>query len=141
MGSDVDTARPLPEPTPVTQPFWDAARRHELTFPQCRSCDKAFFPPHWCCPFCRSDDWSWQVSAGVGTLYSHTVVHRAPQPGFDPPYVIGVIDLDEGFELMSNVVGIDPADVTIGMRMRVTWLAAGDFVLPVFEPDRSQEAL
>src|SRR4051794_20615230 len=105
MVDAVDVLRPLPEPTVITRPFWDAASRHELMHPRCSACDRAFFPPHLCCPHCHSVDWGWHPSNGTGALYSYTVVHRAPRPGFDPPYVLGVVDMDEGFELMTNIVG------------------------------------
>ena len=130
----MDVRRPLPHPNALTRPFWDASARRELVFPRCGACEGAFFPPQLCCPRCRSRDWDWDVSRGAGTVYSHTVVPRAPQPGFDPPYVLAVVDLDEGFELMTNVVGTAPDDVRIGQRVQVDWLAVDDVVLPVFVP-------
>lgn len=130
-----ETLRPLPEPTAVTAPFWDAAARGVLIHPRCCECERAFFPPHLACPHCRATSWSWVESAGRGEIYSFSVVHRAPQPGFDPPYVIAVIDLDEGFELMTNIVDTEPTDVRIGQRVRVTWREEGDAVLPMFTRD------
>lgn len=139
MSVSLEELRPLPEPTVITAPFWGAAARRVLQFPRCDACQRAFFPPHLCCPHCRSWDWSWDVSQGHGEVYSFSVVHRAPQPGFDPPYVIAVVDLDEGFELMTNIVGIDPAEVQIGMRVAVQWHEVGTFVLPVFAPISQSE--
>lgn len=130
----MNAVRPLPEPSALSRPFWDASSRRELIYPQCNACSRGFFPPQLCCPRCRSLSWRWQASAGAGTVYSHTVVHRAPQPGFDPPYVLAVVDLDDGFELMTNVVGVDPSSVRIGMRVQVDWLEVADQVLPVFVP-------
>lgn len=127
--------RPLPAPTEWTAAFWEAAARHQLIHPRCDECARAFFPPHLACPRCRSTAWSWVESAGRGEIYSFSVVHRAPQPGFDPPYVIGVVDLDEGFDLMTNIVQTPPAAVRIGQRVRVSWLEVDDMVLPVFTPD------
>jgi uncharacterized protein len=126
--------RPLPQPTAVTSPFWEAARGHKLVHPWCARCQQAFFPPHLLCPHCRSAGWSWSQSQGRGVVYSFSVVHRAPLPGFEPPYVLAVVDLHEGFELMTNVVGVRPDRVHIGMRVEVTWLEAGDQALPVFRP-------
>ncbi|GAA1164863.1 OB-fold domain-containing protein [Ornithinimicrobium humiphilum] len=130
----MEPSRPLPEPTVVTRPFWEAAAQRRLLAPRCRACGRWFFPPHLVCPHCREADWEWAQSSGRGELYSFTVVHRAPQPGFDPPYVLAVVDLEEGFELMTNIVGADPAGLRIGQRVRVTWQEAGDMVLPVFTP-------
>lgn len=127
--------RPLPQPTVMTRPFWDAARQRRLVHPRCVECLRAFFPPHLCCPHCRSTSWDWEESAGRGEIYSFSVVHRAPQPGFDLPYVIAVVDLDEGFELMTNIVQTAPADVRIGQRVQVVWHEVGDTVLAVFAPD------
>lgn len=135
-----DVVRPLPEPNQITQPFWDACRQERLTYPWCEACSTAFFPPQLCCPGCLSLDWGWRESAGRGSLYSQSIVHRAPQPGFEPPYVIGVVDLDEGFELMTNIVETPRERLRIGMRVRVTWQPAGAFVLPMFVEDHQENA-
>lgn len=130
-----ETLRPLPEPTAVTAPFWDACARGVLMHPRCDDCERAFFPPHLACPHCRAVSWSWAESAGLGEIYSFSIVHRAPQPGFALPYVIAVVDLDEGFELMTNIVGTEPNSVRIGQRVRVAWHDEGGAVLPAFGPD------
>jgi uncharacterized OB-fold protein len=128
--------RPLPSPSELTQPFWDAAARGVLVRPVCDRCGASFFTPQVCCPSCLSEQWSWVQSAGRGAVYSATVCHRAPEPGFDVPYVLAIVDLDEGWDMLSNVVGCAPAEVAIGMRVRVAWESLGDgIVLPVFEPD------
>lgn len=124
--------RPLPQANEVTKPFWEAATSHRLLHPRCDACGRAFFPPGLVCPRCRAAQWSWSESAGLGEIYSYSVVHRAPQPGFDPPYVLGVVDLDEGFELMTNIVGVAPDEVRIGQRVQVTWREEGGMVLPMF---------
>lgn len=135
MMESVDSQRPLPQSTEVTRPFWEAAARRQLIHPRCNGCERAFFPPHLACPHCRVTSWSWVESAGRGEIYSFSVVHRAPQPGFTPPYVIAVVDLDEGFELMTNIVESASAEVRIGQRVRVAWHEEGDAVLPMFVPD------
>lgn len=127
--------RPLPEPTGLTRPFWDAAATGVVVHPRCDACAQAFFPPHLVCPACRSSRWSWATSAGRGSVYSFTVVHRAPRPGFDPPYVLAVVDLDEGLELMTNLVGVEPDAVSIGQRVRVEWRRFAGVTLPMFTPD------
>lgn len=135
----VEQQRPLPEPNVVTRPFWDGAAEKRLLYPRCDECERAFFPPHLVCPHCRSAKWSWSQSVGRGEIYSFSVVHRAPQPGFETPYVIAVVDLDEGFDLMTNIVGVDPGGVAIGQRVQVDWLEVGEMVLPVFTPDEAME--
>jgi uncharacterized protein len=75
-------------------------------------------------------------STGIGSIYSFTVCYRAPRPGFDLPYVLALVDVDEGWTMLTNIVGCDPSDVRIGMTVQVTWLAAGGgTLLPVFQPE------
>ena len=130
--------RPLPRPTAFSEEFWRAASEQHLVHPWCERCARAFFPPQYCCPGCLEADWGWRESTGRGELYSWTVVHRAPLPGFEVPYVIGVVDLDEeGFVMMSNVVNVDLDQLRIGLPLRVCWASVGDVQLPMFEPDGS----
>jgi len=85
---------PHPEPTELTAPFWAAANEHRLIRPVCDRCGKSFFTPQIACPACMSEAWTWTPSQGVGTVYSCTSVHRAPQEGFEVPYVVAIVDLD-----------------------------------------------
>jgi uncharacterized OB-fold protein len=82
-------------------------------------------------------DWHYAPSAGQGTVYSVTVVHRAPGPGFDTPFALAVIDLDDGGTLLSHVDAGDPEAVAIGMRVRVDFrLFTDEIALPYFVPER-----
>jgi uncharacterized OB-fold protein len=135
-----DYTGPLPVPTPETKPFWDAARRHELALPFCRPCGAFFYYPRAACPRCLSPDLAWKPVSGRGTLHTFTVVHRG-QKGFplSPPYVIAVVELEEGPRMMTNLVGIepDPAALRIGMPVEVTFVdATADIALPHFRPAR-----
>jgi len=133
--SDVDV-RPLPEPSVLTHGFWDAAARHELVRPVCDQCGRSFFTPQVACPHCGSEAWTYQPSVGTGTVYSMTVIHRPPLPAFEAPYVLAIIDLDDGWSMLSRVVGCEPESVTIGMRVAVAWDdAAPGVALPVFQPE------
>jgi uncharacterized OB-fold protein len=86
-----------------------------------------------CCPACLSEDWEWVASSGRGTVYSYTVVHRPPGPGFTAPYVVAIVDLDEGWQMLTNLRAA-PAVVRIGVSVRVAWEPVGDGqLLPVFE--------
>lgn len=103
--------------------------------PVCDACGTSFFTPRIACPSCHSEEWRYQPSRGLGTIYSYTVVHRAPTPAFEPPYVVADVDLDEGWHMMSNVVGIEPGDVCVGLRVAVTFAEPEPGVwLPVFVP-------
>jgi hypothetical protein len=101
--------------------------------PRCDACGRSFFTPQVACPACLSESWTWTLSSGLGCIYSHTTCHRAPAPGFEVPYVLAVVDLEEGWSMLTDVVVCDRADVEIGMAVTVTWLDIGDgFLLPVF---------
>ncbi|MFJ9025605.1 Zn-ribbon domain-containing OB-fold protein [Streptomyces sp. NPDC102259] len=132
--------RPVPVPTELSRPFWEAARRGDLVVPHCPTCGLRFFVPEPACPGCMARDWRYVPSAGRGTVYSVTVVHRAPGPGFDTPFALAVIDLDDGAALLSHVDACDPDDVAIGMRVRVTFRHFTDEItLPYFVPDTTHE--
>jgi uncharacterized OB-fold protein len=133
-----DYTGPLPVPSPETKPFWDAARRHELSLPFCRPCGAFFFYPRAACPRCLSPDLEWRAVSGRGTLHTFTVVHRG-QKGFPlgVPYVIAVVELEEGPRMMTNLVGVtpDPSAIRIGMPVEVTFLdATPGATLPHFRP-------
>lgn len=133
-----DYTGPLPVPSPETKPFWDAARRHELSLPFCRPCGAFFYYPRAACPRCLSPDLAWKPVSGRGTLHTFTVVHRGQQ-GFPlgSPYVIAVVELEEGPRMMTNLVGIapDPATIWIGMPVEVTFEdATPEVTLPHFRP-------
>ncbi len=140
MASSVPTLgieRPVPSPDLDSQPYWDATREHRLVLQRCASCSQFWFYPRARCPHCWSPDFTWEEVSGLGTVYSFTVIRRAPTPAFTPavPYVVALIDLDEGPRVMSNVLGLDVADVRIDLRVRVAWEDIGDgLALPVFVP-------
>ncbi|MBF6600302.1 MAG: Zn-ribbon domain-containing OB-fold protein [Dehalococcoidia bacterium] len=130
--------RPLPQPTPETQEFWDGARRHELRLQRCNACGRAYFFPRPFCPRCASDDVGWFTASGKARLYSYVISHR-PAPGFkdDVPYVIAVVELEEGPRMMTNIVGVEPKpeNLPIDLPLQVTWERQSDEItLPLFEP-------
>lgn len=129
-------SRPVPVPTELSARFWDAARRGDLVVPYCPTCDLRFFVPEPACPGCLASGWHYVASTGRGTVYSVTVVHRAPGPGFDTPFALAVIDLDDGATLLSHVDAGDPDAVAIGMRVRVDFRHLTDEItLPCFVPE------
>lgn len=79
----------------LTGEFWAHVDRKELVRPFCWVCRRSFFVPQVVCGRCQSQDWSYRPSAGQGVVYSYTVVHRAPTPAFEPPYVLAVVDVHE----------------------------------------------
>ena len=130
---------PMPKfPEPDTEPFWDAAKNHELRYQVCDECGGIVFHPRRHCTHCPSLNLTWKTSKGEGVIYSYSVVRQNYHPAFRErlPYVIAWIDLDEGFRMLSNVVGVDdPAsDVSIGQRVRVEWEDFEEASLPMFTP-------
>lgn len=133
-----DYAGPIPVSLPETRPYWDAARRHELQLPWCVPCGAFFFYPRAACPTCLSGEIEWRRVSGRGRLHTFTLVHRGPK-GFPlrTPFVLAMVELDEGPRVMTNLVGIDatPEAVRIGMPVEVTFADVTDEIaLPHFRP-------
>ena len=133
-----DYAGPLPVPTPETRAFWDAARRHALELPRCRACGHRFFYPRAACPRCLSGDLEWVRASGRGTLHTFTVGHRGLRDfPLGTPYVIAIVELEEGPRLMTNLVGVEPdaARLRIGMPVEVVFEdVTAQVALPRFRP-------
>jgi len=127
---------PLPHAgTDVSAPFWRGCASGELRYQRCQACGLANFPPTEHCRECLSADLSWTPSAGAGEIYSWTVVYRSVTPEFDAPYAPAIVTLDEGYQLLTNIVGVAAGDLAIGMRVHVQFHAVGDDVmLPYFSP-------
>ena len=133
----VAPARPLPETDVVTAPFWEAAKRHELSLQRCRAGDHRFMYPRIFCPVCYSDDLEWAPVSGKGRVYTFTVVHQAGHPFFQAqvPYVFAVVQLDEGPRMYTNIVEIDPDDVQVDMRVEAVFDdVTDDVTLVKFRP-------
>ena len=111
-------AKPLPKPTPTSQPFWDAARRHQLSLQRCAACKKFIYYPRERCPHCFSDKLGWESVSGRGKVYSYTVVRRASSRAFGEPYVLAIVELDEGPRMTTNIVAA-PESVKVGMPVAV----------------------
>lgn len=84
-------------------PFWAGCERGELLVQQCADCGTRVFPPEPLCPGCRGSGLTWIASKLTGTVYSFSVVHRSPGPAHPAPYVLAVIDMDDGWSLLSNI--------------------------------------
>lgn len=140
IDATADALRPRPDPSPLTEPFWAAARQRRLVRPYCPACDHSFFTPQIACPRCLSTDWEYRESSGRGVVYSATVVHRAPYPGFTSPYHVAIVDLEEGWQMLTNIVDVAGADsVPIGAPVTVDWLPLDErIVLPVFRTTQDE---
>jgi len=132
----------LPHATPgrLTRTFWDACADGRLTFQRCDACRMIAFPPVEVCRACLSTELRWENSSGRGRLYSWTVVHRPVTPDFVTPYVPAIIDLDEGYQMMSNLIGIRVDQISVDLPVQVTFeRLLDDLVLPYFVPARASD--
>ena len=129
-----DVQPPIPEPDALTASFWEACQREVLEVSACADCDHLFLPPGPCCPRCWSRQLGTQSVSGRGRVFSFVVYRRTYHPGVPAPYVVALIQLEEGPRLVSNIVGCPIEAVEIGMRVAVCFEAEEGFKLPRFKP-------
>ncbi len=130
--------RLLPQVTPENEHFWLGGADNELRFLRCGSCRYYVHPPAPLCPECLSRDLSPEAVSGRAVVHTFTVNHQPWIPGFDPPYVVAIVELDEqeGLRLTTNLVNCKPEDISIGLRAHVLFEDLGEGVfLPLFELD------
>lgn len=134
--------RPLPEPTPETEHFWEGCRSGELRLQSCDDCSKSYFPPRPFCPACGSRNVTVKKASGKAKLYSYVINHR-PRPDFgDEPHSIAVVELAEGPRMMTNIVDCPqtPEALLLDMPLEVTFEKASDKIsLPKFKPASSAQ--
>jgi uncharacterized OB-fold protein len=129
-----DLPKPIPEPD--TEPFWAALKDGELRIQRCGACGTMRHPPRPMCANCNSFDVEWVAVEGTGTVFSYIVSHQAVHPALVDrvPFGTVVVELDEGPRLVSNLVGVPPAELSIGTRVRVVPTRLDDEItLPLFE--------
>lgn len=129
--------KPLPIVDPESAPYWTGLKERRLILKRCRDCGRHHFYPRALCPHCHSDALEWADARGTGSVYSYTVARRPAGPAFkaDAPYVVAVVELDEGARMMTNIVTDDVESVRIGQRVAVHFEAVTEEVtLPKFRP-------
>lgn len=134
--SERPETRHLPVPDAESGPYWQAAHAGELWLRTCEGCRQPFHYPRARCPSCWSPAVSWQTASGRGTIHTYTVVRQnGARPFRDRvPYVVVLVDLDEGPRMLATLENAAPEAVTIGARVRVAFRhETDDVVLPVFE--------
>jgi len=129
--------KPVPVPTKETKPYWDGCKKHELHIQKCAACNHYQFYPRLYCTACMSDRVEWVKASGRAKVLSFTIVYRPVTQAFagDVPYVVALVTLDEGPQMMTNVIGCPPEQVKIGMPVRVTfedWTE--EISVPKFKP-------
>lgn len=130
--------KPLPEFRPETKPFWDACKNHELVIPRSKTTGEYFFYPRAFSPGDdMTDDIEWVKASGKAKVWTFAIHHMGPTKAYkgDPPYVVALVETDEGVKMMTNVVDCDPKDVHIDMEVEVVFDDVTDEVtLPKFRP-------
>ena len=129
--------KPLPAPSPVSQPFWEGLRERELRIQRCADCGRHVFYPRSVCPHCLSEELAWVNASGRGTLYSYTIVRRAMNPAFqaDVPYVFAIVELEEGPRVTTNIVNCDLGSLRVDMPVKAVYdNVTPEVALLKFEP-------
>lgn len=136
-GADAEPKALRPPPAiNLDNQFWfEAAKEHRLVVQRCASCGTLRHPPGPACPECNSFAWDTVEASGRGTVYSYVVAHHPKHPAFDYPLLIAVVELEEGTRLITNLTGVTPEEVEIGMPVEVDWCDADpELTLPLFRP-------
>ena len=129
-----DYKGPLPQKTPETAPFFDGLNEHKLMIQRCKACGPYFYPRPFC-PSCFSWDVEWFEASGKGKLYSFVINNRPPPYMGDKPFIVAIVELEEGPRMMTNLLGVeaDPAKVKCDMPVVIDYVKKSDDVtLPMF---------
>jgi uncharacterized OB-fold protein len=108
--------------------FWAGLEAGELRIQRCTACATLRHPPRPVCAACGSRESDWMLSAGLGEVYSYSVVRHPPVPGRVMPHVVALVELDEGVRVLAPLLDVDPDDVAIGTRVQAVVVDEGDFV-------------
>src|ERR1019366_3037113 len=113
----------VPSTNPDSKPFWDGCARNELLLQRCSACGTLRHPPSPVCANCLGEPAEWVRASGRGTVYTFTIVRQALARGWDEkiPYIVAVIELEEGLKFLTNLTNVAPEAVTIGMPVEVTF--------------------
>lgn len=138
-----EPTRPEPRATEVSEPFWEATRSRSLVVQWCLTCDRAIFYPRAACPGCLGTELEWRSSVGTGRVYAVTVEHNPQHPAMREraPYAVALVDVDDGWRMLTNIVDCNPDDVVVGMPVTVTWEPMSDGRnLALFAPSETTDA-
>jgi len=131
------TERAFPVLDDVSAPFWEGVAEGVLRIQRCQECARHVFYPRAVCPYCTASHLCWVDASGRGRIHSYTVVHRAPPDYRDQvPYVVALVELDEGVRMMTRLVDVEPARVRVDLPVELA--IRGDPRLPYFRPRSSE---
>lgn len=128
--------KPIPTPSPLTQPFYDGAKDGKLLLPRCQDCNRVHWYPRHICPFCHSMNIDWIEGSGEGRVHTFAVQHRAFGGWAEEvPFVTAYIDLNEGDRMVTVLRGVDandPASINIGAKVKVEFDQASEDIHILF---------
>jgi uncharacterized OB-fold protein len=130
-------AKPVPEPTPESRPYWAGLAEGRLMLQRCAGCGRVRHYPRPLCDACHSFATDWVEASGAATLHSWTVAHHPYHPAFraELPYTLATVDLAEGVRLVAQLRDARPDALRLGLKLRVGFEPAGEgLVLPVLRP-------
>jgi uncharacterized OB-fold protein len=132
--------RLLPLIDDLNRPYWTGGEHGELRFWRCQACGYWIHPPSPRCPACLSKDLAVEATSGRAEVHTFTVNHQAWMPGLEPPFVVAIVELpeQEGLRLTTNILGVDPDDVYVGMPVEVRFEHHDDVWIPVFVQGAAQ---
>ena len=128
-------AKPLPQPTIDSKPFWDGLKEHRMVLQKCADCGRVRHYPRPVCDACLSMEVAWAEASGRGTVYSWTETHHPFHAGFrgETPYILVTVDLDEGVRMQSRLVDASLDELRLGLPVEVVYMDVTDEVtLPLF---------
>jgi uncharacterized OB-fold protein len=135
-----EEGKPIPAPTLETAPYWEGCRHHQLRIQRCCECHQHQFFPRLYCAKCFSERIEWINASGRAKVLSFTIVRRPVSAAFanDVPYVVALVTLEEGPQMMTNIAGCAPEEVRIGMPVEVIFEDWSETIsIPKFRPRQS----
>ena len=142
MAEPTSGPKPMPEPTPVSAPFWDALREHRIRIQYSPSAGRYVFYPRLLAPGTLADDLEWREISGRGVLYTFTVADRPTAPPWADalPQLLAVVEWDEGPRLSTELMNVDPSQLRVGLRVRPVFCDYPEHGVTLlrYEPDPEQ---
>ncbi len=134
MTEQTTIPRPLPEADDSSRPFFDGAMEGRLMLMRCSGCGTWRLPSRQHCDSCLSGAFTWEEASGRGIVRTFGIMHQRYHPGFQTPYNVTIVELEEGPRLATNIVGIADEDIRVGMAVVVEFERHEDVALPKFRP-------